>query len=173
MIVRAQRFSRVHRLLPRLAKRTLAEETPRVVPNEDTLPSAGPVSPEPQETLHTIQMRKTLDLRKEAIGSLKLPVRNPVSDNQNHTSEDQIPIPGAHGPVTEVQRPLSEVHWALSGCYEVGGQLQHGKGPLHRHDEKGLPTWGDWGICINVTGWGGSSALILYASLLCTSSLRS
>jgi hypothetical protein len=161
MIVRAQRFSRVHRLLPRITRRAIAEETPKPVLNEETIPPAGAASSEPQETLHVVQMREQLELRKKAIESLKSAILKPASEMQNHTSEDQGPTLGDLVAAPEAPRSLSEVHWALADGYELGGYLQHGKGPLNRHDEKGLPTWGDWGVCVKITGWGRSSALTM------------
>jgi hypothetical protein len=151
MIVRAQRFYRVHRHLPLIARRTITEETPKIIPNEGIIPSAGVPATEAQETQHVAEMREKLVLRKKAIESLKAAVQKPFSDIQDQLSEAQVP---AH----EVQRPLPEVHWALVDGYEVGGHLEHGKGPLNRHDQKGLPTWGDWGICVKIIGIGGRTA---------------
>jgi hypothetical protein len=161
MIVRAQRFSRAPRLLPRIARRTITEETPRVLANEDANPSAGAIASESQEVLHAVQMRKKLDLRREAIESLKLAVLKPVPGIRNHTSEDQSPASGGQGPTAEAPRSSSEVYWALADGYEFGGHLEFGNGPLNRHNEKGLPTWGGWGICVRIKVLGGSSTLTL------------
>ena len=161
MIVRVQRFPRVHRLLPRITRRAIAQETPKTVLNEETIPPAGAASSEPQETLHVAQMREQLELRKKAIESLKSAVLKPASEIQNYTSEEQGPTSGDQVANLEAPRSVSEVHWALADGYEPGGYLQHGKGPLNRHDEKGLPTWGDWGVSVKITGWGGPSALTM------------
>lgn len=169
MIVRTQRISRVHRLLPRISRRTLSEETSKIVPNEDTIPSAGIAAPESQETQNVAVMRKKLELRKKVIESLKEAVQKPFSEIQDHLSEVQSPTTGNQDPANEIQRPLSEVHWSLADGYEIGGHLEHGKGPLNRHDEKGLPTWGDWGVCVKITGWGGSTALTLSVFAFCMS----
>jgi hypothetical protein len=161
MIVRVQRFPRVHRLLPRITRRAIAQETPKTVLNEETIPPAGAASSEPQETLHVVQMREQLELRKKSIESLKLTILKPASEIQNHVSEDQGPTLGDLVRAPDSPRSLPEVHWALADGYEPGGYLQYGKGPLNRHDEKGLPTWGDWGVSVKITGWGGPSALTM------------
>jgi hypothetical protein len=161
MIMRVQRFFKVCRLLPRVARRTFTEETPKTALNERIIPSAGAASSEPQETLHVAQMREQLELRKKAIESLKSAVLKPASEIQNYTSEEQGPTSGDQVANLEAPRSVSEVHWALADGYEIGGHLQHGKGPLNRYDEKGLPTWGDWGVCVKITGWGGTSAFTM------------
>lgn len=48
-----------------------------------------------------------------------------------------------------VERP-AKVHWALGEEYTVGGVLKRGKDQLDRHDEKGLPMWGAWGIPLKI-----------------------
>ncbi|KAH9222761.1 hypothetical protein DL95DRAFT_441109 [Leptodontidium sp. 2 PMI_412] len=55
----------------------------------------------------------------------------------------------------EAKQTTSKIHWALGEGYEVGGALKRGKGALDRHDEKGLPTWGDWGVPIKLEALGG------------------
>jgi hypothetical protein len=55
-------------------------------------------------------------------------------------------------------KPASKVHPALADGYEVGGHLKKGDGPLKRHDEKGLPMWGEWGIPIKFVSWTGPHA---------------
>ena len=167
MIVRPQRLSRVYRLLPRIARRTLTEETPKVVPNEDILPVAGVRATDSQETQHVAEMNEKLGLRKKAIASLKEAIQKPFSELQDRSSEAQSPPTGTHDPAKVVQRPLSGVYWALADGYEEGRHLEHGKGPLDRHDERGLPTWGDWGVCVKLTGWGGSTTLTLSVFSFC------
>jgi hypothetical protein len=161
MILRVQRLSRVHRLLPRIARRALIEGAPKVIPDEEGIPSAGIAALEPQETQHLAEMRKKLELRKEARESLKTTIQKPFSAIQDELSKapsSSEDTEGDQNPAKEVQQPLSEVHWALAGGYEVDAHLQHRKGPLNRHDEKGLPTWGDWGTCLKIVGLGGSAA---------------
>lgn len=148
MIVRVQRFSRVHRLLPRIARRTLTEETPKVVSNDEILPSVGVTAPEPQETQRVGEMRKKDELRKKGIESLKEAVQKPLAI-QDQLSRVQSSVPEDQNPANKVQQPLSEVHWALAEGYEAGGHLKYGTG-LNRFDEKGLPTWGDWGVCVKI-----------------------
>jgi hypothetical protein len=108
-------------------------------------------APEAQETQHVAEMRTKLELRRKATESLTAAVQNPFSNIQNQLSDTQVPT-------NEVQRPLSEVHCALVEGYKIGRHLQHGKGPLNRNDEEGLPTWGDWGICVQIIGIGGPAA---------------
>jgi hypothetical protein len=157
----------VYRLLPRISRRTLIEETPKVVPNEGIVPSADLAVPKSREAQHVAEARGELELRKKAIESLKEAVQKPLSDIQDHLSEVHSPTTGNQDPANEIQRPSSEVHWSLADGYEIGGHLERGKGPLNRHDEKGLPTWGDWGICVKITEWGGSTALTLSVFSVC------
>ncbi len=166
MIVQPQRLSRVHRLLPRIARRTLTEGTQKVVSNEDILPAAGVRATESQETQHVTEMNEKFELRKKATASLKEAIQKPFSELQDR-SEAQSPPTGTQDPAKEVLRPLSEVHWALADGYEIGRHLEHGKGPLNRYDERGLPTWGDWGVSVKLTGWGGSTTLTLSVFLFC------
>jgi trimethyllysine dioxygenase len=114
-------------------------------------------------------MNEKLELRKKAIASLKEAIQKPFSELQDRSSEAQSPPRGTQDPAKEVRRPLSEVHWALADGYEVGRHLEHGKGPLNRHDERGLPTWGDWGVCVKLTGWSGSTTLTLSVFFFCMS----
>jgi len=158
MIVHRPSLSRVCRLLPRIAKRALTEGALKVVLNKQVIPAAGVTALEPQDTQHVVDMRKRLDLNKEAIESLKVAVQKPFSAVQDELLKVQSASEGDRNPANEVQRPSSDAHWALAGGYQVGGYLEHGKGPLNRHDEKGLPTWGDWGICLKILGLGGPAA---------------
>jgi hypothetical protein len=160
MIVRAHRLARAHRVLPRVARRTIAEETSKAVPNDDSLPTTILPGPEPQETQHVAEMRKKLDLQKKARESLKMAVQNPFEEIQDKLSGVQSPATAEQEPANEVQRPLSEVHWALIDGYEIGGHLEHGKGPLNKFDGKGLPTWGKWGVVVKLTGWQSTSLVL-------------
>jgi len=158
MIVRGPRLSRVRRLrlLPPIARRALTEGAAKVVPAEQVTPPADVL--EPQETQHVADMRERLKLQKEAIESLKIAVQKPFSAVQDELLKVQSLSDHDRNPAEEIHRPGSEANWALAGGYEVGGFLKHGKGPLNRHDEKGLPTWGDWGICLKILGLGGPAA---------------
>ena len=154
MIVRgARRFASVPRSLPRPTRRAFTEETPRIEPIEP-VEYASPVTPQPQETPHLAQVREQLEIRKKAIESLKLAIEKPLLDEQNPGSEDQ-------GPSAQAQEPVSEVQWALAHGYEIGGHLEHGKGPLDRYDEKGLVKWGEWGLWLKIRGWSGSDIIKL------------
>ena len=51
------------------------------------------------------------------------------------------------------------MHWALGEGYEVGRVLKQGKSALDRHDERGLPTWGEWGVPIQLETGSGSFVL--------------
>ncbi|CZS93991.1 related to Trimethyllysine dioxygenase [Rhynchosporium graminicola] len=57
----------------------------------------------------------------------------------------------------EPRKTKSDIHSALNERYEVGGILRQGKDTLDRLDEKGLPTWGKWGIPLKLEAWTGSS----------------
>ena len=48
------------------------------------------------------------------------------------------------------------MHWALGEGYEVGRVLKQGKSALDSHDERGLPTWGEWGVPIQSETGSGS-----------------
>lgn len=70
----------------------------------------------------------------------------------------------------EAKQTTSKIHWALGEGYEVGGALKRGKGALDRHDEKGLPTWGDWGVPIKLEALGGPAVTtpwVTHYSLWC------
>jgi hypothetical protein len=161
MIMRVQRFFKVCRLLPRVGRRTFTEETPKTALNGRIIPSAGAASSECQETLHVAHMREQLELSKKAIESLKSAALKPASEIQNHTSEEHGPTSRDQVANLEAPRSVSEVHWASADGYETGGHLRHGQRSLNRHDEKGLPTWGDWGVCVKITGWGRTSAFTM------------
>lgn len=47
---------------------------------------------------------------------------------------------------SSIVNSLPKIHASLDECYEVGGRLTFGPDPLDRHDEKGIPKWGKWGI---------------------------
>ena len=160
MIVRGSHFSRVHRLrlLPQIAKRALTEGGAKVVPDEHVIPLADVAALESQETQHVADMKEKLKLQKEVIERLKSAVQKQYSPVQDELLKVQSSSDGDQNPLGEVQQPSSEAQWALASGYEVGAFLKHGNSSLNRHDEKGLPTWGDWGICLKILGLGGPAA---------------
>jgi hypothetical protein len=66
----------------------------------------------------------------------------------------------------DAEEPVLKPHWALAEGYEAGGRLKSGgKDPLNRFDEKGLPSWGDWGIVIRLQVSDETSILSLSVAL--------
>lgn len=68
----------------------------------------------------------------------------------------------------DTKSKFAKVHWALGEGYELGGVLKQGKTALDRHDERGLPTWGEWGVPIQLETESGSfvsAAWVLYIFL--------
>jgi hypothetical protein len=59
-------------------------------------------------------------------------------------------------PQTPVRKTPPKIHEILDENYEIGGHIKYGPDPLDRHDEKGIPKWGKWGIPIKLTTPNGS-----------------
>ena len=72
-----------------------------------------------------------------------------------HREGTKIPKVAKKSATVLHKKQVSHVHPALAEGYEVGGHLKKGDELLKRHDEKGLPMWGEWGIPIKFLSWAG------------------
>jgi len=132
MSLPAQRLSRAHRLIYRGLRRGVAT----------------------QEALHTRSSTEISPPKEQsAIGAEFQNVKNDLPSSGNFEAN--------HSTIIQNLNAVSEVRWPLAEGYETNGNLKAGNGLLNRHDETGLPLWGEWGIPLRVRTWSGSKIMSL------------
>jgi hypothetical protein len=161
MSVRALRLCRAQRLLPGLARRSFASEANSTAPpsSESAPPSPGNSAAETEEAINIIRKvsagytRSQIKFRKEeetvdgsetAAGSQAGKRKKSWQDFQGAPAQES-----------------SNVYWALSDIYEVGGIIPRAETENHQLSDGGMPLWGEWGIRLQIRTFGGPYVLAM------------
>lgn len=73
----------------------------------------------------------------------------------NELFQERIGVASSH------PEPLILSQPTLWKGYVVGGHLQRNRHSLIKNDDRGCPTWGQWGVSIMYNGWGGYNVVDL------------